>query len=150
MSRSPSFAASWSAREREAAVRDVVQTIAQSTFDLEVVLQTVIDRAVGLCRAENGNIARREGDMYRVGAFSSFTPDYERLVRERVYAPERGSAIGRTVLERRVVHIVDVLDDPEYSLTALRRAGGYRTVLGVPMLREGTPPPDSATRPVSA
>jgi class 3 adenylate cyclase len=128
-----------SAEEREAAIRDVIQTIAQSTFNLEAVLQTVIERAVHLCEADNGNVARRDGDVYRVAAFTSFDPEYERLVRERVYRPERGSAIGRTVLERRVIHIVDVLDDPEYSLTALQKAGGYRTVLGVPMLREGVP-----------
>jgi class 3 adenylate cyclase len=128
-----------SAEKREAAVGDVIQTIAQSTFNLAVVLQTVIDRAVHLCQADHGNIARREGDVYRVAAFTSFAPDYERLVRERVYAPEAGSVIGRTALERRVVHIVDVLDDPEYSLTTLQRAGEYRTVLGVPMLREGAP-----------
>src|SRR5262249_25380761 len=84
--------------EREAAVRDVIQSIASTTFDLDAVLQTVIDRAVELCRADNGNIARREGDVYRVVAFTSFTPDFERLVRERVYAPERGSVIGRTLL----------------------------------------------------
>jgi adenylate cyclase len=128
-----------SAEEREAAVRDVIQAIAHSTFDLEVVLQTVIDRAVGLCQAENGNVALRDGDVYRVAAFASFSPEYERLVRERVYLPEHGSAIGRTLLERRVVHIVDVLDDPDYSLAGLQEAGGYRTVLGVPMLREGEP-----------
>ena len=128
-----------SAEEREAAVRDVIQTIAQSTFNLEAVLQTVIDRAVHLSHADHGNIARREGDVYRVAAFTSFVPEYEHLVRERVYPPERGSVIGRTVLEQRVVHIVDVLDDPEYSLAAIQRAGNYRTVLGVPMLREGVP-----------
>jgi class 3 adenylate cyclase len=128
-----------SAEERAAAVRDVIQTIAQSTFNLEAVLQTVIDRAVHLSHADHGNIARREGDVYRVAAFTSFMPEYEHLVRERVYAPERGSVIGRTVLEQRVVHIVDVLDDPEYSLAAIQRAGDYRTVLGVPMLREGVP-----------
>jgi class 3 adenylate cyclase len=127
------------AEEREAAVRDVIQTIARTTFDLDAVLQTVIDRAVRLCRADHGNIARREGDVYRVAAFTSFAPHYERLVRERKYLPERGSAIGRTVLEQRVVHIVDVLDDPEYALPELQQAGGYRTVLGVPMLREGVP-----------
>jgi class 3 adenylate cyclase len=127
------------ADEREAAIRDVIQTIAQSTFNLEAVLQTVVDRAVQLCRAENGNVARRDGDVYRVVAFTSFEPEYERLVRERVYLPERGSVIGRTVLERRVVHIVDVLADPEYSLPALQSAGAYRTVLGVPMLQKGAP-----------
>jgi class 3 adenylate cyclase len=126
-----------SAELREAAVRDVVQTIAQSSFDLEVVLQTVIDRAVELCQAENGNIARLEGDVYRVVAFHAFSPEYEHLVRERDYVPERASLLGRTVLERRVVHIHDVLEDPEYELQELQKAGGYRTALGVPMLRDG-------------
>jgi hypothetical protein len=69
--------------EREAAVRDVIQTIARTTFDLDAVLQTVIDRAVKLCRADNGNVARRDGDVFRVVAFTSFGPDFERLVRDR-------------------------------------------------------------------
>src|SRR5262249_38013241 len=127
------------ALEREAAVRDVIQTIARTTFDLDAVLQTVIDRAVELCRADNGNIARREGDAYRVVAFTSFNPDFERLVRGRVYVPERGSVIGRTLLERRPVQILDVLADPEYALAEIQSAGRYRTLLGVPMLREGIP-----------
>jgi len=127
------------AEERAAAVRDVIQTIARTTFDLDAVLQTVIDRAVELCGADNGNIARREGDAYRVVAFTSFTPDFEQLVRERSYLPERGSVIGRTLLERRVIQILDVAADPEYALDDIRRAGGYRTLLGVPMLREGEP-----------
>jgi class 3 adenylate cyclase len=124
------------AAEHEAAIRAVIQTIARTTFDLDAVLQTVIDRAVELCHADNGNVARHEGDVYRVVAFTSFTPEYERLVRERIYVPERGSVIGRTLLERRVVQILDVLDDPEYTLTDIQRAGGFRTALGVPMLRE--------------
>jgi class 3 adenylate cyclase len=128
-----------SAEEREAAVRDVIQTIARSTFDLEVVLQTVIDQATRLCHADSGNIARLVGDVYRVVAFTSVAPEYERLVRERIYVPERGSLIGRTLLEREPVHIVDVLEDPEYLLTDVQKAGGYRTMFGVPMLRQGVP-----------
>ena len=129
------------AEEREAAVRDVMQTIARTTFDLDAVLQTVIDRAVRLSRADTGNIARREGDRdeYRVTAFTSMTPEYEDLVRERTYTPDRGTIIGRTLFERRVVHIPDVLEDPEYTLTNLQKLAGYRTALGVPMLREGAP-----------
>jgi class 3 adenylate cyclase len=127
------------AEERAAAVRDVIQTIARTTFDLDAVLQTVIDRAVELCQADNGNIARGEGDAYRVVAFTGFAPEFERLVRERLYVPERGSVIGRTLLERRVVQILDVRDDREYELTEIQRAGGFRTLLGVPMLREGEP-----------
>jgi adenylate cyclase len=127
------------AGEREAAVRDVLQTIARTAFDLDAVLQTVTDRAVELCRADNGNIARREAGVYRVVAFTSFAPDFERLVRDRVYVPERASVIGRTLLEGGVVQIPDVLADPEYALTEIQQAGRYRTLLGVPMLREGSP-----------
>ena len=125
------------AQEREAAVRDLIQGMAQSRFDLQTLLQTVVDRAVRLCRAETGNIARQDGDVFRIVAFTSFNPEYERMVRERAYVPERGSLIGRTLLERRVVHIPDVLEDPEYALAGLQKVGGYRTALGVPMLKEG-------------
>jgi adenylate cyclase len=129
-----------SADEREAAVRDVIQTIARTTFDLDAVCQTVIDRAVRLCRADTGNIARQAGDdEYRVAAFTSMTPEYERRVRELVYTPERGTILGRTVLEKRVVHIHDILEDREYAHPDLQRMGGFRTALGVPMLRDGEP-----------
>jgi class 3 adenylate cyclase len=127
------------AEDRAAAVHDVIQTVARSTFDLEEVFQTVIDRAVLLCHADSGNIARRVGDVYRMVAFTSFGPEYERMVRDHVYEPERGSVVGRTVLERGVVHIVDVLEDPDYALANLQSAGGYRTALGVPMLKDGEP-----------
>ena len=127
------------AEARAAAVHDVIQTVARSTFDLETVLQTVIDRAVPLCHADSGNIARRVGDVYRMAAFTSFGPEYERMVREHVYEPDRRSVVGRTALERGVVHIVDVLEDPDYAMSTLQSAGGYRTVLGVPMLKDGEP-----------
>jgi transcriptional regulator with GAF, ATPase, and Fis domain len=128
-----------SAEEREDAVRDVMQTVANSSFDLQAVLEAVIDRAVRLCRADNGNIARLVDGVYRVAASSSFAPEYEHLVRERVYVPERGSAIGRTLLERGVVHIDDILADPDIVIDDRQKVGGYRTVLGVPMLRQGMP-----------
>jgi class 3 adenylate cyclase len=127
------------AEDREAALHDVIQTIARSTFDLDAVLQTVIDRAVKLCNADTGNIARRSGDGYRVVAFTGFGDEYEQLVRERVYVPERGSVIGRALLERQVVRIEDILADPEYALARMQQAGGYRSALGVPILRQGDP-----------
>jgi class 3 adenylate cyclase len=127
------------AHEREAAVRDVIQTIASTTFDLDAVLQTVIDRAVELCHGDSGNISRRDGDVYPVVAFTSTSPEYERLVRERIYRPERGSVMGRSLLERRTVQILDVLADPEYELTDIQKAGGYRTIIAVPLLRDGEP-----------
>jgi class 3 adenylate cyclase len=125
------------ARERESAVADLLQTIARSSFELLPVLQAVIERAVDLCHAENGNIARRDGDVYRVAAFVGFpSAEYERLTRERPYRAERDSAIGRAILTRDVVHIPDVLADPDYRLIEAQRIGGYRTVLAVPLLRD--------------
>ena len=127
------------AEARAAAVHDVIQTVAGSTFDLEQVLQTVIDRAVLLCHADTGNIARRVGEVYRMAAVNGFGTEYERMVREHVYEPGRGSVVGRTALERGVVHIIDVLEDPDYAMTDLQRVGGFRTALGVPMLKDGEP-----------
>src|SRR5262249_42093683 len=125
--------------QREAAVRDVIQAIARTTFDLDAVLKTVTDGGVGLGRADNGNIARRDGDVYRVVAFTRSAPDFELLVRERIYVPERGSVIGRTLLERRVVQILDVLADPEYALSEILHGVGYRTLLRVSLLRSWSP-----------
>jgi class 3 adenylate cyclase/putative methionine-R-sulfoxide reductase with GAF domain len=122
------------------AVGEVLKSINRSTFDLTAVLQTVIDKAVDLCRADQGNVVRRQGDVYRVTAHSGpVAPDYLDIVMSREYRPERGSVIGRTALERRIVHIPDVLADPEYQLQTVQRAGGYRTILGVPMLHDGDP-----------
>jgi class 3 adenylate cyclase/putative methionine-R-sulfoxide reductase with GAF domain len=122
------------------AIGEVLQTINRSAFDLTSVLQTVIDRAVDLCHADQGNIVRRVGDVYRITAHSGpVSPDYLGMVMSREYWPGRGSVIGRTVLERQIVHIADVLEDPEYELHDLQHAGGYRTVLGLPMLHEGDP-----------
>jgi GAF domain-containing protein len=93
----------------------------QTTFDLDAVLQTVVDRAVDLCDADSGNITRRDGDVFRMVAFTSFSHDFEQLVRELTYRPERGSVVGRALLEGRAVQILDVLEDPEYELAEGRR-----------------------------
>jgi GAF domain-containing protein len=126
--------------EREAAIEDVLQSINRATFDLTAVLQTVIDRAVLICRADQGNIVRQDGDVYRVTAHSGLVaPEYLDMVMSREYRPERGSIVGRAVLERRLVHIADILEDPEYELRDVQAAAGYRTILGLPMLHDGVP-----------
>ena len=120
-------------------MRDVVQAVARTTFDLDAIFQTVIERAVDLVQADHGNLFRPDGDVFRVVAFKSFSREYQRLVRQRIYRPERDSVMGRALLERRVVQILDVLADPEYTLTDIQRAGNFRTIVGVPLLREGEP-----------
>jgi class 3 adenylate cyclase len=122
------------------ALGEVLQSINRSSFDLTSVLQTVIDKAVDLCRADQGNVVRQDGDVYRVTAHSGpVAPDYLDKVMRREYRPERGSVIGRVALERQIVHLPDVLEDSEYELQDVQRAGGYRTILGLPMLHEGNP-----------
>jgi class 3 adenylate cyclase/putative methionine-R-sulfoxide reductase with GAF domain len=126
--------------ERETAVGQVLQSISRSTFELDAVLQTVLDSAVRLTHADQGNILREKGGRFGVSAFTSDVPaEFRELIAKRQVGPERGSAMGRALLERRPIHILDVLDDPEYTLADAQRIVGFRTILGVPLLRDGEP-----------
>lgn len=127
--------------ERENAVRGVLSTISRSSFDLDRLLQTVIESAVRLSNADFGNILRLEEGtgLYRQIAHHGLTPDFWEVLTQARFAPERGSVVGRTLIERRPVQIEDVLEDPEYRMWDAQRVGGYRTILGVPMLRDGFP-----------
>jgi class 3 adenylate cyclase len=125
------------AEDRERAVSDLMQTMARSTFDLEALLQSVADIAGELCHAPHANIARREGDGYRVVKVKGQSAEYEQMARERIYRPERVSIIGRALLERRVVQIEDVLADPDYGMHEMQRVGDFRSLAAAPMLRDG-------------
>ena len=130
------------ALEREAAVSQVLQTISRSAFDLDRVLQTVIESAVELSHAEYGNILRRDeaaGSYQVVAHHGEVDPAFWEITTNTAYRPDRGTLIGRVLIERLPVHIVDVLADPEYTFLEAQRTDGYRTVLGVPMLHDGFP-----------
>ena len=130
------------ALERERAISQVLGTISRSAFDLDQVLQTVIESAVRLSEGDFGNILRLDEDsgLYRVVAFhGEVDPAYWDLVTHTPYTPDRGTLIGRTLAERQPVHIVDILEDPEYRFWETQRLGQFRTILGVPMLHEGFP-----------
>ena len=102
-------------------------------------LQTLVESAARLCDADKTNITRQKnGIFYRAEAYG-FSPEFMEYVRNIPIQPERGSAFGRALLEGRAVHIPDVKADPEYTLVKGQRLGDYRTVLAVPMLREGVP-----------
>jgi class 3 adenylate cyclase len=127
--------------EREAAVRQVLQAMSRSSFDLQDVLDTVLANAVALCHAEHGNIVRHDParNVYRIAAILGFQSAYREAEERTDYVPERGTLTGRVLLERRPVHILDAAADPEYRLQEMQRIGNYRTLLGVPMLRDGNP-----------
>jgi class 3 adenylate cyclase len=128
------------ALERQTAVGEVLQTISRSTFELDSVLQAVLDNAVRLSHADQGNITREMGGEFRARVFSADVPkEFRDLMTGFVPVPGRGSAMGRAMLERAPIQIVDVLADPEYELAEAQRIAGFRTILGVPMFRDGEP-----------
>ena len=125
--------------QQQTATADVLKVISRSTFDLQTVLHTLVESAARLCDAEKAAITRQiDGVFFRAEAYG-FSDEFMDFVRTVPVVPERGSAIGRALLEGAVVHIPDVQADPDYSFAEAQRLGGFRTMLGVPMLREGIP-----------
>jgi signal transduction histidine kinase len=125
--------------EQQTATSEVLKVISRSTFDLGPVLETLIENATRLCGAQKGEIYRLDGEVYRIAVVYGASPEYKDLMERNPIHPGRGTVIGRVALERRTVHIHDYLADPEYGWAEAQRLGGYRTVLGVPLLRAGVP-----------
>jgi two-component system NtrC family sensor kinase len=124
--------------QQQTATADVLKVISRSTFDLQTVLNTLTESAARLCQADKGAIMMRDGDLYRIRANYGFSDEAVQFALINPLQPDRGSATGRAALEGRAIHIPDALADPEYRAAGYHKAFGYRSMLAIPLLREGT------------
>jgi signal transduction histidine kinase len=124
--------------DQQTATSEMLKVISRSTFDLKTVLDTLVASAARLCAADKGVIFHWDGEVYRLAANYGFSREAEDYARDHPLRPDRGSITGRVALEGKRIHVHDVLADPEYHETGYQKAFGYRTNLGVPLLREGT------------
>jgi signal transduction histidine kinase len=126
--------------QQQTATADVLKVISRSTFDLQAVLDTLVESAVRICQADIGHIALpTERGSFRTRASYGFSPELKAEHADLEFKPGRESVTGRALLERATVLILDAQTDPEYKLSKVVKISGHHSMIGTPLLREGSP-----------
>ena len=125
------------ALERQAATAEVLKVISRATFDLQSVLDKLTETAARLCNADVAGITRERDGAYYYASVYNYPPELHDFIRAARHERTRGSVTGRVMLDRKTVHVRDVMRDPEYTMREFAQKAGFRTALGVPLLREG-------------
>jgi len=123
--------------EYQTATSELLEVISRSASDIRPVFETMVSAAKRLCGVESSGVAIRTNDWFRYVLMRTTAPEMEAVVMQRRFAIDRTTLVGRTALERRVVHIADVERDAEYALTETMAIGGVGTMLGVPLMQNG-------------
>jgi signal transduction histidine kinase len=127
------------ALRQQTATAEVLKTISRTAFDLQRVLETLLENAVHLCGAKHGMIFRYDGEFCRAAADYNNPPGLLELWQRTPIRAGRQTATGRALLERRAIRITDAQKDPEYHFPEALKLQSFRSLLAVPLLRDGIP-----------